>query len=190
MIQPHYLALTAVLAVLGACPGAIQHRAEPHGGTLVPGALVSHSRGEAGGIVLLWPRVFPSELTGEMRPQATALQARLRAFIERELPGRPLDIRPEPERVCPANGCLGTSIGVLLVRVKDGCAAVLQVGRPGRSPARQEVWAGVMSIALQVPFREPPESYVTVSDFVPCDALLATSKEREASVIEAIRDAF
>ncbi|TNF36103.1 MAG: hypothetical protein EP329_05535 [Deltaproteobacteria bacterium] len=182
--------LLVVASAAASCQTAESRRGPYDQEIVVPGPRVSHSRGESGGIVLLWPRVYPSDLTQEMRPEATALQRRLLALIERELPGRPVDVRPEPERVCPADGCLGTSVGVLLVRVKGGCAAVLQVGRPGREPTKLEVWAGVMSIALQVPFREPPESYVKVRDFVPCGELVTRSSAREASVVRAIQDAF
>jgi len=184
------LSLALVVAAVASCQTAASRRGPYDEDIVVPGPRVSHSRGEKGGVVLLWPRVYPSDLTADMRPEATAFQGRLRELVERELPDRPVDIRPEPERVCPSEGCLGTSVGVLLVRVEDGCAAVLQVGPPGQEPTRLEVWAGLMDIALEVPFREPPESHVKVRDFVPCDALLSTSAEREANVVRAIREAF
>jgi hypothetical protein len=182
---------TAIAALIGvtACTTAGERRGPYDAPIVVPGPRVSHSRGEAGGIVLLWPRVYPSDLTVAMRPEATAFQERLRGLIARALPGRAVDVRPEPERTCPAEGCLGTSIGVLLVRVDDGCAAVLQVGPPGREPSRQEVWAGVMNLSLEVPFREPPESFVKVRDFVPCAQLLEASHDRETAIVRAIREA-
>ncbi|MCA9515149.1 MAG: hypothetical protein KC635_09425 [Myxococcales bacterium] len=156
---------------------------------VVPGKYVSKTRGPEGGIVVLWPRVVPKERTVELRPQATALQARLVSLVREAFPGREVEVRPEPERVCPWNGCASPAVGVLIVTDSQGCAAVVQVSKAGRAPARQMVWGGILSSALEVPFREPPESHVTVQDFVPCGELTETTKEREGSVKMAIEQA-
>lgn len=185
MVRAHVL--LALALALAACPSAVR-RGPRDLDTVRPGPRVSHSRGVEGGVVLLWPRVYPSEDTAALRPQAAALQARLLALARGSFPDRPVDVRPEPERVCPLEGCLGAAVGVLLVRVEGGCAAVLQVSAPGTSPARQMPWAGIMSVSLEVPFREPPESYVQVVDFVPCGDLVETSREREAHVVLALQD--
>lgn len=187
IIAPRTLVILLALAVArcGTAP-AERDPGEVDAEHVVPGKYVSKSRGPEGGIVVLWPRVVPKERTTELRPQATALQGRLVAFIRAAFPGREVEVRPEPERVCPWDGCAAPAVGVLIVTSESGCAAVVQVSRAGRSPARQMVWAGVLSTALEVPFREPPESRAMVRDFVPCAELTETTKEREGSVQMAI----
>jgi hypothetical protein len=153
----------------------------------VLGPEVSHSRGVDGGVVLLWPRVVPKSDTALMRGPAKALQDRLKGMLEQAFPGRPIDVRPEPERVCPLTGCLGSSVGVL-IGVKAGhCIAVVLVSPPGQSDQLLMPWAGVVTTRMQVPFREPPETGMQIQEMVPCDQLPTATLEREDRVKEAVR---
>lgn len=149
---------------------------------------ISHSRGVDGGIVLLWPRVVPRANTVAMRLPAKALQDRLKRMLLEHFPDRPLDVRPEPERVCPKHGgCLATSVG-LLIGVKDGqCVAVVIVSPAGESEQLLMPWAGRVTTKLTVPFREPPESSMRIHDMVPCDELPIATLEREERVRNALR---
>ncbi|MBN2495136.1 MAG: hypothetical protein JXR96_11130 [Deltaproteobacteria bacterium] len=145
---------------------------------------ISRSRGVAGGVVVLWPRIVPGSASAESRDIARALQARLRALVARELPGRPIDSRPEPERVCPQAGCEAFSAGALLIRRGQGCAVVALLSPPGPSAARLVRWAGELRLKQQsVAFRKPPESHVTVTDFASC-AELASELDANAERVE------
>jgi len=149
---------------------------------------ISRSRGTQGGVLLLWPRVIPSSRTAELRYAAQPVQAALYQLIQKALPGRAIEARPEPERVCPQAGCVASSVGVLLLASKGGCAAIVQTSRPGRGPATQTPWAGSATLrSPTVPFREPPESYVRISDFVPCKDIAKYLKQRESVVLGALR---
>ena len=152
---------------------------------------ISHSRGEEGGIVLLWPRVVPGTGSEVLTPQASWIQARLKKMIKTSVPGRAIDIRPEPERVCPQAGCKGVSVGALLVHHEEGCAVVALIGQPGRSSVRMVPWAGKVILKSEtVPFREPPESYVTIRDLVPCKTILSELTEEGPAVEKAISESF
>jgi hypothetical protein len=84
------------------------------------------------------------------------------------------------------------TVGVLLHRNDKGCVAVALVSGPGQAPARLVGWGGQVRLkAQQVPFRQPPESSVAVSDFAPCDGLVSDAQlgERDADVVAAIKAA-
>lgn len=151
-------------------------------------AEISHSKGVPGGIVLLWPRIVPKAQTTAMRGPAKALQDRLKAMLEQHFPGRPIDVRPEPERVCPKlGGCDASSVGVL-IGVRDGeCVAVVIVSKPGMSEQVLMPWAGLMTTKMFVPFREPPESSIQLQEMVPCDKLTIATLEREDRVKDALK---
>jgi hypothetical protein len=181
-----YLVAGALLAVLAlaACP-ARDGRDEPRV-DLSPE--ISHSRGVDGGLVLLWPRVVPMANTVAMRGPAKALQDRLKAMLEEHFPGRPIDVRPEPERVCPRRGgCIGTSIGLLIGVLEGECVAVVIVSPPGESDQLLMPWAGLVTTQITVPFREPPESSMKIQELVPCDKLPVATLEREERVRQALR---
>lgn len=151
---------------------------------------VSKSAGVAGGVTVLWPRIIPREIVDENRDLAAALQQQMRRIVEKHLPGRPLDFRPEPERVCPQGGCVGASVGLLLSRSGNGCLVLALVSRPGPSPTKIVPWVGKVQLRTDtIGFREWPESQIVVSDFVPCNALLTTMDAGEASVAAALRAA-
>ena len=104
--------------------------------------------------------------------------------------GQPIDVRPEPERVCPRAGCSAMTVGVLLTRNQNGCVALALVSGPGAAPAKLVAWGG--GIRLQndtVPFREPPETMVTVTDYLTCDGFLDEESLRlnESEIVRAMR---
>jgi len=149
---------------------------------------ISRSVGEPGGVVVLWPRVLPATDAPEIRAAATRVQQSLQQLVASELAGRPVDVRPEPERVCPQAGCKAASVGALLVHAGQACAVVGWVSQPGRSPARLVPWAGKIRLKQPtVPFRDYPESYVTILDFQPCAELEVAMASGQGAVGAAIR---
>ncbi len=191
---------TALLCVLvSACGGGQSEAEEPQfadandpdyaasfDGTIDP--RVSTSRGEEGGVVLLFPRVIPSDGAEAVQEQAAAIQERLRGLVENALPGRPIDQRPAPERVCPRAGCVGIAVGAVLVHSGAGCAVVATVSRPGESASGLEPWTPATTVrSAVIPFREHPESQIAVRDYARCAELLDSLSERDDAVTEQIR---
>jgi hypothetical protein len=151
---------------------------------------VSKSAGAVGGVTLLWPRIIPRDIVDENRDLAAALQQRMKGIVEKHLPGRPIDFRPEPERVCPKTGCAGVSVGLLLSRQGQGCLVLALISRPGVAPTRIVPWVGKVQLrADTVGFREWPESQITVADYIPCNSLLTTMDSQEANVAAALQAA-
>jgi hypothetical protein len=149
---------------------------------------VSRSAGEAGGVVVLFPRIIPAEAFDSTRMIAGLVQQRAQELVERTLAGRPIDVRPEPERTCPKAGCAAVALGVLIVRQGDGCAVVGFVMPPGTSdPTTLVPWTGDLTLKqTTIPFRAYPESEVVVSDYGPCDDLPGSLGEHEAEVAAAL----
>ena len=83
------------------------------------------------------------------RERRKALQKHVRHVVEKNLPGRQIDFRPEPERVCPRQGCKSMSVGTLLSRHKQGCLVLALISRPGQSPVTIIPWAG--NVKLKTP---------------------------------------
>jgi hypothetical protein len=152
---------------------------------------ISRSAGVKGGFVLLWPRMIPRSKDSTMIDMASFVQQRLRQLSERAVNGAPIDIRPEPERVCPKpDGCVGTAVGALVLREKDGCAVLAVISAPGQSNQRVVPWVGSAKLkAESVPFREPPESIVRIDDWAPCSKVTDSLKDGEADVLAAIKAA-
>ena len=151
---------------------------------------VSKSPGVAGGVTILWPRIIPRDIVDENRGLGAALQQQMRVLVEKHLPGKAIDFRPEPERVCPKTGCAGVSVGLLLSRQGQGCLVLALVSRPGVSPTRIVPWVGKVQLrADTVGFREWPESQITVADYIPCTSLLTTMDAQEAAIAEALKAA-
>jgi hypothetical protein len=136
---------------------------------------ISRSTGSAGGVVVLWPRIVGDKsgaAESETRQLASRLQRRLQTLVARALPGRPVDVRPEPERVCPRSGCSAIAVGAVLSRSGGGCAVAALVSEPGQSAARLVPWAGKITLRHPtVPFRQPPEQELSVDDYQNCGAL-------------------
>lgn len=178
----------------GGQDGAAPTGAAPTTGPAVGGGSdprVSRSAGEAGGVVVLWPRIIPSDQADAMSTTAGLVQDRLKAIAEKTLPGRKLDVRPQPERTCPQQGCAAVALGVLIVRQGDGCAAVGFVMPPGTSESTTLVpWFGGLSLKRSaIPFRAHPESEVVVSDYGRCNDLPASLAEHEEAVAKALKAA-
>jgi hypothetical protein len=151
---------------------------------------ISRSGGENGGVVVFWPRVIPRSDDADTRALAASVQERLVALVRQTLPGTPVDVRPEPERVCPQDGCAAMTVGVLLTRSKDSCAALALVSPPGKSASRIVPWAGdARVLATSVPFRDPPEKHVKLDDLVRCSKLVEGLDKRQDPVAAEIRTA-
>ena len=130
---------------------------------------ISRSVGVDGGAVIMWPRIIPKSERANTSALAASLRDHLRKMVEKKLPGRPIDMRPEPERVCPRAGCKAVSVGALIIRSQQGCLVVALVGRPGKYPLRLVPWVGKMRLKKEwVTFREPPESQVQIIDYAKC----------------------
>jgi len=138
------------------------------------GPHISRSVGTPKQVVVLWPRVVPPDDTGDLHDLAKGLQDRLVDLVKAVSPDRSVNVRPEPQRVCPKNGgCRAPSVGVLLAHHDGGCVAVAWISAPGESAARLVSWAGKMELSSQdAAFRAPPEEKLTVQDFIPREQLL------------------
>ncbi len=152
---------------------------------------ISRSPGVKGGFVLMWPRMVPRSKDPTMVDMASFVQQRLRQLSERAVNGAPIDIRPEPERVCPKpDGCAATAVGALVLREQNGCAVLAVVSAPGQSNQKVVPWVGSVQLkAESVPFREAPESIVRVTDWTPCAKVTDSLKDGEADVMAAIKAA-
>jgi hypothetical protein len=151
---------------------------------------ISRSVGVEGGVVIMWPRIIPGSERASTRELAASLRSHLRKLVEKRLPGRPIDMRPEPQRVCPRQGCKAVSVGALIIRDKRGCLVVALIGRPGKYPLRLVPWVGKMRLKQEwVTFREPPESRVQIIDYARCSEVMSQLAERERYVLEAIQTA-
>ena len=152
------------------------------------GPEISRSMGKKGGVVVLWPRTPEKEPAGadQLAKVQTALASIAEGVAEQ------VDIRPAPERVCPrAKGCRAASIGAVMAQTDGGCALVAVISPPGTSSATLVPWVGTLKLKdTKVPFREPPESRVSVVDFGTCaDFDLSLTQGRDP-VVEALRKAL
>ena len=151
---------------------------------------ISTSPGPEGGFVILWPRIVATPVTEQDRSMAREVQARTRALIERTVQGRRVEIRPEPERSCRRAGCIAVSVAFVLARQEAGCILVVAIAPPGESSSTLVPWVGSVKLARgEVPFREPPESEITITDHAACDDLDALMRAAEGPVVEALRRA-
>lgn len=150
------------------------------------GPHISRSVGEEGGLIVFWPRIIPQTDDPKIHGYAKQLQQRLVAIGSKKYEGK-LDMRPEPERVCPQAGCRAATLGVLLTHRDGGCTATALIAKPGKSPTRLIPWAGVLQLkSEQVPFREYPETQLTIRDAVPCKDLLDALGEKEPEIAAAL----
>lgn len=134
---------------------------------------ISRSVGQKGGVVVLWPRIIPKSDDPAIADIALRVQNRLARIAEKSSSN--VDRRPSPERVCPrGEGCQAVSVGAVLAVKDKGCAVVAVVGPPGTGNVSLVPLAGTVQLRSDsVQFRDPPESEVTVQEFVPCEKLLA-----------------
>ena len=154
------------------------------------GPEISHSKGTAGGIVVLWPRIIPGTIAEENTAIATQVQAKVKALAEKALPGRPVDVRPKPERVCPKAGCDAVSINVLFTKNSTACVAVAIINAPGTSSTKLIPWGGGVELKSDtIQFRDMPENFVKIKDYVPCDQLITSMAEQDQFIEAALRAA-
>ena len=211
MTTPYFVRLAATIAALVGLMGAIgcatqsqatqTRESQPTTTTTTPRAdssdktrppTVSASAGPAGGVVVLWPRVIPSEGSDALDGVAAQLQGYLADLAAKAVPGKSIETRPKPERTCPQAGCDAIAVGAVLAhREGKGCVAVATVSAPGRSPVRLVPLAGKMEIAhAEVDFREPPESEMNIKDFERCEELLGRIDVIRAGDVERLVDAI
>lgn len=156
---------------------------------------ISRSVGAPSGVVVLWPRIVltrqgPGKPDDATRELARGLQARIAGLVKSAAAGKNVDVRPEPERVCPRSGCTAASVGILFAKAGEGCAAVAMVSAPGTSPAKLVPWLGSAKLTSDsVAFRGQAEEAVRVTDYSNC-ASLATEKDHDADVQNAIKGAI
>jgi hypothetical protein len=154
---------------------------------------ISRSVGSENGIVVLWPRIVlsrsgPTKPDDETRAIAGRLQSRLAEIVRKGAGGKTVEVRPEPERVCPRSGCKAVSVGLVLARAGKGCAAAALISGPGTVPARVVPWlGGVTANQTSVPFRQPPEGAIDVRDYLTC-AGVADAKGADDDVAKAISE--
>ena len=151
------------------------------------GTEVSRSRGPRDGVVVLFPRLVPATDDEVMRSLASSIQDQV-ASIVREAVGAEtkVEVRPAPERVCPAQGCRAASVGLVLGHDGGGCAVVAVIGPPG--PAEQTLvpLAGEVDVGEgPLAFRAAPESRIVVRELVPCSEIPA--RLDHAALEQAIR---
>lgn len=148
---------------------------------------ISRSRGPKGGVVVLWPRVWPKSDDATTRDLATKVQQRLQVLAKRAAGARTVELRPEPERACPKKGCEATAVSAVVVVRDKACAVVAFASGPGTSPGHLLPWAGKVELASDVvPFREPPEERVKVVDHVPCATVLDGVDDADAALARYI----
>lgn len=149
---------------------------------------ITRSAGVAGGVVVLWPRIPGHAKDPDARALAAKVQDRLRAIAARAYPGKPIDVRPEPERACGRQGCTAIAVGAALIRNAGGCAVIATVAAGGTSPTTIVPWVGQLEVkTASVPFREPPEPAIVIHDYESCGDVEQQLAAREAPVEAAIR---
>lgn len=151
---------------------------------------ISHSKGVAGGVVVLFPRIIPSTIAAENQSYGQQLQQKMKQLVEKALPGKPIDVRPAPERVCPKAGCDAMSINVLFTRQNNSCVAVALINGPGVSQTKMVPWGGEVELkADPIAFRDPPENFVKIKDYATCDQLIHEMTKQDGFVEAAVRAA-
>lgn len=151
---------------------------------------ISHSKGQAGGIVVLFPRIIPGTIAEENAALAAQIQQKVKDVAARALPGRAIDVRPKPERVCPKAGCDAMSINVLFTKNSNSCVTVALINAPGTSPTKLIAWGGLVELKSDtIQFRDMPESFVKVKDYVPCADLITQMAAQDSFIEAAIRAA-
>lgn len=154
--------------------------------TLIACLVVSAAPAEK--LTVLWPRIIPSAQAEASASLAQAAQLQVAVAAKRALPEREHEFKVK-ERSCPETGCAGGSVGVLILRQGDACAAVALVGVPGRGRIRLAAWVGDVELKkYEVDFREPPESSVRVKDFAKCSELAKAMEAPNADVERAMVD--
>lgn len=154
---------------------------------------ISRSVGDPNGIVILWPRIAPRTDDAAVQELAGLVQSRLRALAS-ERYREQVDVRPAPERVCPRQGCRAPTLSAVVTVKGESCAVIATFAPAGTSATRLVPWVGGAEVkGGEVPFREPPESYATITDFAKCATLRKALSENaplgnDAAVAKAIAE--
>lgn len=151
------------------------------------GPEISRSLGKTGGVVVLWPRT-PEKAPASVE-QLAKVQIALASVAESVI--TEVDVRPAPERACPrTKGCRAASITAVVAATDGGCALVAMVSAPGKSSGTLVPWIGEFRLKeTSVPFRESPESRVSVLDFGMCeefDVALGEGREKLATALRKV----
>ncbi|MGB0678636.1 MAG: hypothetical protein ACPGUV_03135 [Polyangiales bacterium] len=148
---------------------------------------MSRSRGETGGLIVMWPRVVPD--SAKDSAEAATIHRALQDVARQVLPQGPIDVRPSPERVCPRQGCRATVLGAMLSYRAQDCVVLAWAAEPGKSPSRIVPWVGGVRLKQsEVPFREPPENAVVVHDYIACDKAMGKLPLASIGVSALLRD--
>lgn len=151
---------------------------------------ISTSRGDSAGTTVLYPRILPATEDPAVLELARKLHTHTLAIVSQARPGSKTDFRPAPQRTCPRAGCLGVSVGSVLVHNGKTCTIAAWVARPGKSAARPIPWSPGLDVKqTEVPFREPVENALLVRDYMPCDTIIEGLTARDTTVIQAISEA-
>jgi hypothetical protein len=152
-------------------------------------AFVSRSGGEAGGLVVFWPRVIPRTDDPEVQALAKRVQDKMVQLAQESFPDRAIDVRPEPERVCPRGGCDAATFGALLVHKGPKCATVALTSAGQTATNDLTVWAGEVTLKLErVAFREYPEDHVAISLYAACDDLVEAMTLEDEKIVAALKE--
>jgi hypothetical protein len=182
------LGLLALTLAFGCASTPSTASTEPEAQSNQGEAFVSRSGGEPGGLVVFWPRVIPRSEDPEVSALAKEVQDKLVELARATFPDRPIDVRPEPERVCPREGCAAATFGALLVHKDDKCIVVALVSTGATDPTQLAVWGGDVEFKQElVPFREHPEDHVAIHKYVACDELLQSMASNDESVVGVLR---
>ena len=155
------------------------------------GPEISRAVGAQGGVVIMWPRIQRGAGDGDGADLAGRVQRKLYAIAQKAVPGATIDVRPDPERVCPRpKGCVAAAVGAIIRQRGNACAVVALVSGGGPSPQRIVQWAGAIKAdVVTVAFREPPEPHIKVTDYVACAKIDETLAAHEDDIAAAIRAA-
>ncbi len=154
------------------------------------GVEITTSKGKAGALLVLYPRITPTTEDAAVHELAAAVQQRI--YARGTTTGVEVDLRPAPERACPlATGCKAAALSAVLIHQEGGCAVVFTASKPGLSTVELTPWAGRLELAeTSTAFRTAPERLVTVHDFAPCSDLEAQLGKADSAVDAAIAAAL
>ena len=107
--------------------------------------------------------------------------------LQAKAPELKLDVRPAPERTCPQAGCVAVAVSALVIHMEGGCMVAGMVQPKGvESGPSIYPWIGKYTLKGEPAFREAPESFVTITDFAPCDGLdWSAAMEQMSEIAEA-----
>jgi hypothetical protein len=75
-------------------------------------------------------------------------------------------------------------------RNSNSCVAVALINAPGTSPTKLIAWGGLVELKSDtIQFRDMPENFVKIKDYVPCDQLITQMAAQDSFIEAAIRAA-